>query len=184
MRSRVCAQKLPPYDEFTVFGLPSDAGQVEKLGVRDCLTRDDGPRPLRPDCLVHPPKKLVRQIEDLEKALRPSGFEPPNRYDKIRPHTAHLMNPRLSPRAFQPAPRRETSGVRRPLTSVPAYRAAGLQPGSNALLPSTRASIEEWRTLPKYEEALLLGHLKSQKDRFAKAPLWKLRRYEFVPPRI
>ena len=183
---------MPPYDEFTVFGMPSAFGLTETITTRDCLTRDDVDRPIAPrqEILVRPPKKLVREIEELEHMLRPAGYQPISpRYDKIRPQTANLLaRPRISPRSTigAPSPRRPPSGARRPLSSVSAYRRAGIEPRSNALLPSTQQSIEQWRSLPKYEEAMLLGHLKAQNDfmQRSKPPLWKLSRYEFVQPRL
>ena len=180
---------LPPFDEFTVFGLPSRAGQVENLGVHDCMRRDDGPRDTRIDHLVQPPKHLVRDIETLEQELRPSKFGPPNRYERVRPTTATLR-PRISPRstfgsARGPTRYSESGPSGRPLTSVPAYRRAGLDNHAyNTLRPSTRQSIEEWRTFPKYEEQMMLGHLKANSDKLGNGPLWKLKRYEKVPPRL
>ena len=62
-------QKLTPYDEFTVFGLPSNHGQYEEETVWDCMRRNDGPPVPRKEMIVQPPKKLMREIEELEAKL-------------------------------------------------------------------------------------------------------------------
>ena len=182
-------QKLTPYDEFTVFGLPSNHGQYEEETVWDCMRRNDGPPVPRKEMIVQPPKKLMREIEELEGTLRPGGFQPPNRYESARPLTASLVPPRISPRATlnYPTPRGSyqlSNGNRRPLSAVSAYRKAGIEPRGNQLLKSTTDKIEQWRSRHKYEEALLLGHLKAQMTNQVKPPPWKMRQFEFVPPRI
>lgn len=180
---------LPPFDEFTIFGLPSDAGQVETVSVRDCMTRDDSGFRMDESRLVKPPKKLLRDIDELEHKLRPPMYAPPNRYEQVRPMSARLA-PRVSPRhTFATeggqSVRFSTGTDTRPLTSRSAYRSAGLDGHAcSSLLPRTRAKIEQWSSLPKYEEQMMLNHLKSQKDQLGHAPLWKLKRYQMVPPRV
>jgi len=108
--------------------------------------------------------------------------------------TQQLLTPRISPRSTfldSPLPvpgMLPPASARRPLTSVPAYRRAGLDP-QWSLLPSTTESIQKWRTLPKYEEQMMLGILKSQTDslknnKAVTSSLWKMKRFEQVAPRI
>ena len=73
------------------------------------------------------------------------------------------------------------SSDRRPLSSVGAYRQAGISPRNTGLLPSTMAQIDQWRACPKFEEAMLLGHLRSQKHNLPKPELWKLKRFQYIP---
>ena len=182
------SQKLPPYDEFTTFGLPSNFGITEVSGVRDCMQRGKlDTLDLTGEHVMPPPKKLVSQIEELEKKLH--GTTPINRYEKTRPITARLLEvPRISPRAtYVNSPigggLRSGSSTRRPVKSVSAYNQAGIDP-SRPLQPNMAARLEQWRTYPKYEEQMMLGMLRSQKERLNPEPLWKLKRFEYASPRF
>ena len=98
------------------------------------------------DHLVKPPKKLMGEIEGLEEILR-HGYMPIDRYEKLRPMTARLLVPKAQdPRIPRVSPRgalsaREgsvpaSSSPRRKLSSIAAYRKAGIDP-TYSLLPST-----------------------------------------------
>ena len=153
------------------------------------MTRDEPSRDPTGDHLYNPPKKLVREIEDIEHTLR-AGYMPINRYEKHRPMTAQLMRPRISPRATFAAsgasPRYVSDSPRRPLSSVGAYRKAGLDPNNWPLQPSTTRRIEQWRSLPKYEEQMMLGQLRAMAGagQLAPPPSWKLKRFQNVQPRL
>ena len=182
------SQKLPPFDEFTVFGLPSNAGLTENWGVRECMHRGElDSLDLTGDHLLPLPKKLIGQIEELESKLH--GIPPINRYEKTRPITARLLEvPRVSPRAtFTHSPLdaglRTGSSTRRPVKSVSAYVRAGVDP-ARTLQPNMTARLEQWRSYPKYEEQMMLGILRSQKERLNPEPLWKLKRFDMVSPRF
>jgi len=174
---------LLPYDEFTTFGLPSHGGFPQNHGVKECLTRDDEmPEPPQREHLIYPPAKLKSEILELEMHLR-GGYLPFKQEKPSRPQSARLMVPRVSPRATY-TPREEgvrfannTARSRRPLSSVGAYRSAGLD-------PTTSARVEAWRSSPKYEEQMLIGMLKARPPA-QPPPLWKLRRFERgVAPRV
>ena len=57
----------------------------------------------------------------------------------------------------------------------------GISPRNTGLLPSTMAHIDQWRACPKFEEAMLLGHLRSQKHNLPKPELWKIKRFQYIP---
>ena len=196
-------QKPPVYDEHTVFGQPSHAahGNPVDHGVAECM--DFGYQPSyekkkRPVSARAPgivkdlsaSGKMQQQIDDLELKLRNGYVDIEKRPLSARPkpilpgYYPRQPSPRQgSPR--QETPRRPASGSpRRPLTSVSAYRQAGLQPDAWPLLPSATKAIEEWRMAPKYEEQMLLGHLRSKREQIAPPPAWKMRKFEMVPPRI
>ena len=176
-------QKPPPFAEFTVFGQPSHGGRPQNFGVRECLQREvvasraplSARHPTRPTHVG----KLAMQIEELETRLR--GRPSAN-------GRSLSARSRFSPR--QPAVPTSgvsvvrTHGARRPLTSVSAYRQAGLTPNAWPLTESATAVIESWRACPKYEEQMLLGHLKSAGDRLKPPPPWKMRRFQMVGPRV
>ena len=134
--------------------------------------------------------KMQQQIDELELRLKNGYVDFVKRPLSARPKpTVPGYYPRQqSPRQGTPSqgsPRRPaSSSPRRPLTSVSAYRQAGLKPDAWPLLPSATAAIEEWRKSPKYEEQMLLGHLRSQRERLAPPPPWKMRQFEMVPPRV
>ena len=130
--------------------------------------------------------RLQQQIEELEVTMR-AGWKDIER----RPLSARSTGPGFyRPRApVQPPASGSVSArgasPRRPLTAVSAYRRAGLDPDTfNSLLPSTATAIENWRASSKYEEQMLLGHLRAEKARLKAKPLWKLPQFERVPPRI
>ena len=104
----MASQKLPPFDEFTVFGLSSNAGQVETVGVKDCMKFEEEPKPM-PSHMIYPPKRVVNEIGELEGKLT-MNFVPPTRRDEFitnRPVTARLSQP---PRAGVRALRRALEG--------------------------------------------------------------------------
>ena len=186
------SQKLPAYDEHTVFGLPS-RGHDEIVGVAQCMKRDEVERSMTGDHLVKPPKKLMGEIEGLEEILR-HGYMPIDRYEKLRPMTARLLVPKAQdPRIPRVSPRgalsaREgsvpaSSSPRRKLSSIAAYRKAGIDP-TYSLLPSTTAHIERWRSYPKFEEQMMLGYLKSQSHNLVPQPPWRIKRFQNVQSRI
>ena len=186
----VCvAQKFPPYDEFTSFGKPcNNPDGKDSSRVRECMTLDADPvQPLRKD-LVQPPKGLVKDIEHLEKRLY-MGWRPIERSEPMPRPTTGKLTPRVSPRgtygALSSARPSSTASPRRPIGSVDAYRNAGYDPHGWPMLQSTKDQLEKWRTYPKSEEQMLLGHLKAQTlSKGNQAPLWKLKRFEQVSPRL
>jgi hypothetical protein len=133
-------------------------------------------------------RQMLQQIETLESQLR--GVYPVGGHEQ-RPLSARSAAPRYySPRraeqARTPASPRYTSGSggRRPLSSIGAYRQAGLNPQAWPLSPRATSVIEHWRSAPKYEEQMLLGHLRSERERLRPPPAWKLKQFEKVRPRV
>ena len=159
-------QKQANYDEFTVFGKPSNEIGLQPHTTADCLTFDAPPSggimrqssPRR--------SELQQEILNLERKLR------------TRPLSARPQpEPRL-PTPQVPVARRATS-ARRPVTSVTAYRNVGLTP-DYMLLPQATALLEHSRGGPKVEEQIMLGFMKSNQARLAPRPHWKMKRFEMI----
>jgi hypothetical protein len=145
-------QKLLPYDEFTVFGLPSNHNKLEDSGVAGCMCRDEVDAPVaqvpQGPYLLHPPAKLVKDIQALEQTLL-GGWKPLNRHQKARPASARLFEPRVSPRGTYRVAAdatRSSSSSRPPLSRVGAWREAGLDERAPQ---SVMQRIDAWRSSPK-----------------------------------
>ena len=161
------------------------------------------PPPIYVEEAPPPPPVYVRSLPPTPYAYAPApapisaplyGGYAPRRWSRpelrpscvMSPAAFPVYSPRISPRAtFTPRnSSRNSSSTRRPLSSVTAYREAGLDPQAWPLTPSASSRIESWRSLPKYEEQMLLGHLKSQKANLAPPPPWTMKKFQNVRPRI
>ena len=177
------SQKVPLYDEFTVFGMPSGKDEVEKLGVRDCLQSAPEPSPLTP----RPPQlkrgsKLEASIAALEERVH-YAFPP-----QINPENPFLLRKYRDPTHPQPnlmpSPR-SLHSPRRPMSNVGAYRRVGLDQAEQWLLPSATRLVESARSRPKYEEQMMLGFLSARAHRNPQASGgWKMKRFQLTNPRV
>ena len=178
----VLRKKPPPFDEFTVFGLPSDHGIPVQTTTRDCMTHDDR-RPGYGSARGAPNERAIhlqKQISTLEKQLRvaPIGGRP----GSARNHHAPMPPPPQRPPSAREA---RLASPRRPVTSISAYRdGIGLDEQQTSWLgPNAMAAFDTFRGSSKAEEQMLLGFLKSARGKMAPRPLWKLKRFEAERPR-
>mmetsp|Transcript_41701 Transcript_41701/g.109985 ORF Transcript_41701/g.109985 Transcript_41701/m.109985 type:complete len:318 (+) Transcript_41701:79-1032(+) len=173
-----------PYDDSTVFGLPSNHGVQVALDIKDCLKHGSPPSSgaSRTGALSARESSLREQIGSLEKHLQVgTGLI---QLERRRPVSARDPSTYHAPR---PPPPREvkTGRVRRPMSSVGAYRRSGLNQQQMAWLPANAAqTMESFRGASKAQEQMLLGHLKAAQGKIlAERPLWKIKRFEVQRPR-
>ena len=186
-------QKPAAYDEFTIFGLPSDHREMEHVTVRDCLSRPEGggPPPRRPGAWMAgkqmgSPRAATRemmlrqQITSLEHELHP----PSRAFGSTRPLSARGDSAAPSPRppSTLGSPRVNSARPRKALSDIRAYQAAGLTAQAHWPSPTITALIESSRGAPKAEEQMLLGLLKARP--ITPRPLWKIPRFERELPRV
>lgn len=186
MLNKMLGHNPPPYDEFTVFGLPSDHKIEQVFTTRDCLSHGSGqspldnkPGPVRGRTPRETPqsariKEMRKEIRQLEDAL----------YTPHRPISARSKP--LPPPLPPPSPRMSSAGPRRPATSIRAYQKAGLDGNAYTWLgPGAVQAMESFRAAPKFEEQMLLGFLKQAHGtgRLTPRPLWKMSRFEREGPR-
>jgi hypothetical protein len=172
-------QKLPPYDEFTAFGLPSNHGDYEQIGVKECIqfASELTPRPKEKSA-----QKSKLEEEVSARANRLTPIHPLDRHDH-RPKW-DVENRKPTPRAYEGSPRAGgASSTRRPLSGVEAYRKVGLGDGPNWLGTNALRLVERTRGAPKYEEQQMLGFLSSRGGIRPRVE-WTMSRFQSVGPRF
>ena len=174
--ARLLGQKLQPFDEFTVFGLPSNhrLTESERATTKDCLDFSHVER--RPGWGIKPlpsarANQLQKDIVNLERAL----------YLPKRPLSAREEHRPAPP---QKASLRLGSARRRPVTDIPAYWAAGLEPEAAMWLKPEALNLMEGFRRSKADEQILLGHLSLMAQRLAPRPVWKMKRFDGVRPKV
>jgi hypothetical protein len=70
------------------------------------------------------------------------------------------------------------------VTDIPAYWAAGLEPEAAMWLKPEALNLMEGFRRSKADEQILLGHLSLMAQRLAPRPVWKMKRFDGVRPKV